>query len=112
MGFYSKAVGAMIALAIVGGGTAYLAKEGSSMIADAQAMVDEISGMYLIKAEIGLLSLYEDGSSEPLMQYAIPQGYIPAADIALLEDGIRLRGMADVMRLLEDLEVESVIPTE
>lgn len=52
------------------------------------------------------MALFEDGAEEPLAIYSTPITRINPADAALLADGIRLKSMSEVARLLEDLEVE------
>ncbi len=106
MAYHSRMLSALLATAIVGGGTAIIASDGE-IIEYAQAMVSEVV-CYVVKAEENAVVLYKEGEEEPLMVFAADTSHLPRTDIALLKNGIRLRGMGEVMRLLEDLEIESI----
>ena len=106
MGFHTKALGGLIAAAIIGGGTAYLATDGE-ITECVEAMVSEVI-CYVVKSEESSVVLYKEGEDEPLMSFAADLSRLPRADKELLKNGIRLRGMNEVMRLLEDLDIESV----
>ncbi len=105
MSFHTRALGALMATAIVGGCAAYIASNGD-IVSYAEAMVSEIV-CYVVKVEDCALVLYKEGEAEPLMKFAADISRLPKADVDLLKNGIRLRGMGDVMRLLEDLDIES-----
>lgn len=53
----------------------------------------------------GAPALFRDGEEEPLEVYSTPMEEINPADAAKLAEGIRLRGISEVNRLLEDLEI-------
>ena len=51
-------------------------------------------------------ALFSDDGTEPIAQYSTPIADVNPADAALLKEGIRLRGLTEVSRLLEDLDIE------
>lgn len=107
MAYHSRALSALLATVIVGGGTMFIASKGD-VIEYAQAMVSEVV-CYVVKAEGDSIVLYKEGEDEPIMVFSADTAYLPKADMELLKYGIRLRGMGEVMRLLEDLEIESLL---
>ncbi len=105
MSFYGKLAGALVSAAIIGGGAAYVADVSSDVMKEVTDLSSEIS-CYTIKQQGGTIALYKDGSPEPLAVYDMPVCGINAADSELLQEGIRLQGLSEVMRLLEDLDVD------
>lgn len=61
---------------------------------------------FILREYGNTMALFEEGAEEPLAVYSTPITQINPADAALLVDGIRLKSMSEVARLLEDLEVE------
>ena len=51
------------------------------------------------------MALFEEGADAPIAVYSTPITQINPADAALLADGIRLKTMSEVARLLEDVDV-------
>ena len=105
MSVYGKLAGAMLSVAIVGGSAAYVMSVSDEVIADVTSISEEIS-CYTIREYDGNIALYKDGQEEPVAVYSIPVEGISEADRALLHEGIRLQGLSEVSRLLEDLDVE------
>lgn len=105
MTFYGKAASALVALGIAGMCAAYTAKEGSEVLAQARLIADDVTHCYVIREHEGKIALFEDGDTEPLAVYSSEIGELTEADALLLRDGIRLRTMTEVSRLLEDLEI-------
>ena len=60
---------------------------------------------YIVREHNGVPALFRDGEEEPLEVYSTPMEEINPADAAKLAEGIRLRGISEVNRLLEDLEI-------
>lgn len=105
MSLYGKLAGGLISLALVGGSAAYVASAAGNVLTAAEQTAAEIS-CYVIKAQDGRITLFRDGSEEPLAIYSTPISEINPTDAELLKEGIRLRGLSEVSRLLEDLEIE------
>lgn len=105
MSLYGKLGGIAVTAALVGGAAAYIADIGGSVIADAAALSEQLS-CYVIKVAEDGVALYKEGNTQPLAVYSLPVGGVGAADMKLLQEGIRLKGMDEVMRLLEDLDIE------
>lgn len=106
MNFYGKLTGSLAALAIIGAGAAYAAGECSEVLAQAHELVSDTAACFIIKEYDGRVALFREGEEEPAAVYSTPVAQINPADARLLRDGIRLRGMSEVSRLLEDLDVE------
>lgn len=94
-----------MALALLGGSAAYVASVGDEVMAAAEQTVAELS-CYILKLYNGAPALFRDGEEKPLAVYSTPVGEINPSDAALLAEGIRLRGLSEVNRLLEDLDIE------
>ena len=94
MSFYSKMISSLAALAIIGGGAAYVAEQSSEVLTHAKETIYDSAEYFIL------------GESEPLAVYSTAVSQINPADALMLRDGIRLRGMREVGRLLEDLDVE------
>lgn len=60
---------------------------------------------FVLREESGKLALYREDIAEPLAVFDPPVSGLPAADAELLREGIRFKSQAEVMRLLEDLDV-------
>lgn len=60
---------------------------------------------FLLREEGGKLALYREDIAEPLAVFDPPLGGLTPADEELLREGIRFKSQAEVMRLLEDLDV-------
>jgi hypothetical protein len=106
MTFYGKLTSALAAAAIIGTSAAYVTSQSVSVLAEAEEMLTDTAKYYVIKEYDGKIALFEDGNDEPLAVYSTPLSQINQADAFLLNDGIRLKGMSDVARLLEDLDIE------
>lgn len=72
-------------------------------ITSAVARAEDIC--FLLREEGGKLALYREDIAEPLAVFDPPVFGLPAADAELLREGIRFKSQAEVMRLLEDLDV-------
>ena len=105
MSFYGRLTGGLIALTLLGGSAAYVASAAGNVLEAAEQTAAQLS-CYVLREYNGSVALFEDGSSEPVAQYTTPISEVNAADAALLREGIRLRGLAEVSRLLEDLDIE------
>lgn len=105
MSFYGKLAGGLISLALVGGSAAYVASAAGNVLTAAQQTAAELS-CYVIKEYNGSVALFKDGSDDPLAVYSTPLEEINPLDAELLKEGIRLRGLSEVSRLIEDLEIE------
>lgn len=105
MSFYGRIAGGLIALSLLGGGAAYVASVGNSVLAAAEQTAAELS-CYILKEYNGKPALFRDGEAEPVAVYSTPIDEINPSDAAMLIEGIRLRGLSEVSRLLEDLEIE------
>lgn len=105
MSVYGKLAGALISAAIVGCGAAYVMSAGGEVMAEVSSLSEELS-CYVIREHEGCIALFREGCDEPLATYRIPAEGISAADLELLHEGIRLQGLSDVTRLLEDLDIE------
>lgn len=105
MTFYGRMAGALCAAAIIGTAAAGVFSESSGVLAEAQSLADELS-CYIIKEYDGKVALFREGQDEPAAVYSTPIGQINPADAELLKKGIRIRGMTEAARLLEDLDVE------
>lgn len=60
---------------------------------------------FVLREEGGKIALYREDIAEPLAVYDAPLGGLTPADEELLREGVRFKSRAEVMRLLEDLEV-------
>ncbi len=105
MSFYGKIAGGLTALVLIGGGASYVASVGTGVLAAAEQTASELS-CYVVREYNGAVALFKDGSAEPLAVYSTPLEEINPMDAELLREGIRLRGLSEVSRLLEDLEIE------
>ncbi|MBQ8170659.1 MAG: hypothetical protein IJZ95_01590 [Oscillospiraceae bacterium] len=108
MSFYGKAAAGLVALTLAGGGAAYIASVGGDVMSMAQAVADEMT-CYIIREYNGGAALFREGDEQPLVVYHLPADGVNAADMEMLKNGIRLRSMDEVLRLLEDLDIESDI---
>ncbi len=104
MSIYGKFVSALIALVIAGFGMAYVAGMTDEVMADISSIAQE-AACYVLKEHNGAIALFKDGVEEPLAVYDFPMESINPADAQLLREGIRLCGMSEVTRLLEDLDL-------
>ncbi len=104
MSFYGRMLGGITALVLLGGSAAYIAAAGSGVLAAAEQTAAELS-CYILREYNGVPALFRDGDEEPLAVFSTPMEEINPADAAQLLQGVRLRGIADVNRLLEDLEI-------
>ncbi len=57
---------------------------------------------YLIQLSGDVLSVYAEGSKEPLEQYELPSGWLPEYDRILLEYGLRVQNTDELRELMED----------
>lgn len=98
MSVYKKLISAAAAVTILGCAAAYGAK-GTEPSFDAESC-------FILREYGSTMALFEDGAEEPIAVYSTPISQINPADAALLTEGIRLKSMSEVARLLEDLDVE------
>ncbi len=105
MTIYGRLTGTVMALALIAGGSAFAASAAGEIKDSLQLAAEELS-CYIVKEYNGSIALFKEGEAEPLAVYSTPMSEINSADAALLRSGIRLRGMSEVSRLLEDLDVE------
>lgn len=105
MTIYGKLTGTVIALALIAGGSAFAASAAGEVKDSLQAAAEQLS-CYIVKEYNGSVALFKEGEAEPLVVYSTAISEINSADAVMLKNGIRLRGMSEVSRLLEDLDVE------
>ena len=105
MSIYGKFASALIAVTIAGFGTAYIVGTTDEVMADVESIAQE-TACYVLKLQEGRIALFKEGESEPIAVYSAPMEDINPTDAKLLEDGIRLCGMTEVARLLEDLDLQ------
>lgn len=105
MSLYGKMAGGLIALTLVGGSAAYVASAAGSVLEAAEQTATQLS-CYVLREYNGSVALFSDDGTEPIVQYSTPIADVNPADAALLKEGIRLRGLTEVSRLLEDLDIE------
>ena len=105
MSFYGKLAAALVSAALAGGSAAYVMSIGNEVMADVSDISDQLS-CYVIREHEGQIALFKDGAEEPVATYSIPAEGINPADHELLREGIRLQDLGEVMRLLEDWDVE------
>lgn len=106
MSVYGKLAGTLVSVALIGGGAAYVMSVSDEVMAEVSSLSEEIS-CYIIREYEGDIALFKEGCDEPVAVYSIPAEGINAADRELLREGIRLQGLSDVTRLLEDLDIET-----
>lgn len=104
MSLYGKMMGGLTALALLGGSAAYVAGAGGKVLELAEQTAAEAS-CYIVREYNGVPALFRDGEEEPVAVYSTPMEDINPVDAAKLAEGIRLRGISEVNRLLEDLEI-------
>ncbi len=107
MSFYGKLGGLAVCTALIGGASVYIADIGGSVAATATELGEQLT-CYILKEQDGCVALFKEGSNTPVILYSLPAEGISAADAELLKKGIQLRGMDEVMRLLEDLDIDSL----
>ena len=105
MSLYGKMAGGLIALTLVGGSAAYVASAAGSVLEAAEQTATQLS-CYVLREYNGSVALFSDDGTEPIAQSSTPIADVNPADAALLKEGIRLRGLTEVSRLLEDLDIE------
>ena len=97
--------GGLIALTLVGGSAAYVASAAGRVL-EAAGQTEAQLSCYVLREYNGSVALFSDDGTEPIAQYSTPIADVNPADAALLKEGIRLRGLTEVSRLLEDLDIE------
>ncbi len=105
MSIHGKMAGALIALTITGFGAAYVASIGDEVMADVNSIAQEVS-CYILREYEGNIALFKEGEEEPIAVYSAPMEDINPADQKLLREGIRISGMTEVARLIEDLDLQ------
>lgn len=95
-------------MAIVGGASAYIADIGGKAIVEA-GRLSASAACYIVRLHGDKITVCKEGEEQPEAEFSLPAEGISAADARLLSDGIRLRGADDVLRLLEDLDIEGYI---
>ncbi len=98
MSMLKKLTGAIACLAITCSLTAYPARAENGQAINIK--------YYVLREYNKSAALFEDGKEEPIAVYSTPLSTLNAADAELIKEGIRLRGMDEVSRLLEDLDIE------
>ena len=104
MSLYGRMLGGLTALVIMGGSAAYVAGAGNRLLESVKETAAELS-CYILKEYNGTPALFRDGEEEPVAVYSTPMEDINPADAEKLVEGIRMRGISEVNRLLEDLEI-------
>ena len=104
MSLYGKLGGALLSVLLAGGGAVYLSAAQKETAT--QSVSAEAESYYILRLFDGNIALFKDGSDIPEVVYSMPVEFLNKADLALLEEGIRLNGISDVLRLIEDLELE------
>ena len=105
MSVYGKLAGALVSVALIGGSAAYVKTLGDEVMADVSEISSQLS-QYIIMEYEDKIALFEEGSDSPLAVYSVPIDGINPADYELLKEGIRLRDLSEVARLLEDWDIE------
>ena len=105
MSIYGKLCGALLAVTMVGGGAAYITSVGNDTMTELNDIIETLT-YYEIREYNGNIALFKDGCDEPETIFSTPIDSLNPADAALIYDGIRLRGISDISRLIEDLELE------
>ncbi len=105
MSVYGKLAGALVSVALIGGSAAYVKTLADEVMADVSEISSQLS-RYVIMEYEGKIALFEEGGDSPLAVYSVPIDGINAADYELLKEGIRLRDLSEVARLLEDWDIE------
>lgn len=104
MSIYGRFISVLLVLVIAGFGIAYISSAADEVMADVESIAQE-TACYVIKSYEGGIALFKDGEEEPIAVYDAPMESINATDARLLEEGIRLCGMREVARLIEDLDL-------
>ncbi len=105
MSIFGKFLSALLALVITGFGIAYLVGMADDVMADVSVVAQE-TACYTLREHEGGIALFKDGEEAPIAVYALPMESISPTDARLLREGIRLCGMSEVIRLLEDLDIQ------
>ncbi len=105
MTHYGKMAAILTAVGIAGCMVSYAAAAYNDYSAETNyAAADE--ECFVVKEYNGVVALFSEGKEAPIAVYNTPIDYINPADAEMLKDGIRLKSMDEVARLLEDLDVE------
>ena len=105
MSLYGKMAGGLIAMTLERCSAAYVASAAGSVLEASEQTAAQLS-CYVLREYNGSVALFSDDGTEPIAQYSTPIADVNPADAALLKEGIRLRGLTEVSRLLEDLDIE------
>ena len=105
MSIYGKLCGALLAVTMVGGGAAYITSVGNDTMSELNSIIETLT-YYELREYNGNIALFKDGCEEPEAVFSTPLDSLNPADAALISEGIRLHGISDVSRLIEDLELE------
>lgn len=105
MSVYSKLVSILLVLVIMGFGVAYIVSVSDEVMADVSSIAQEVS-CYILREHEGKIALFKEGEEEPIAVYSAPMESINPVDQQLLKDGIRISGMTEVARLIEDLDLQ------
>ena len=105
MSIYGKLAGALAAVTITGFGAAYVASAGNEVMADVNSIAQEAS-YYILCEHEGNIALFKEGESEPIAVYTAPMEDINPVDRQMLQEGIRISGMTEAARLIEDLDLQ------
>jgi len=71
MSLYGKLAGALVSVAIVGCGAAYVISASDEVMAEVSELSSELS-YYVIREYNGDIALFKDGSDEPVAIYDLP----------------------------------------
>ena len=105
MSVYGKFISVLLTLVIIGFGIAYVASVGDEVMADMSSVSQELS-CYILREHEGKIALFKEGEEVPLAIYSAPMESINPVDQQMLKEGIRISGMTEVARLIEDLDLQ------
>lgn len=105
MSIYGKLLSALLVLVMIGFGIAYVKSVSDEVMADVSSVAQEVS-YYVLREHEGNIALFKEGEDEPIAVYAAPIDSINPVDMQLLKEGIRISGMTEVARLIEDLDLQ------
>lgn len=105
MSLYGKLAGALVSAAVIGAGAAYITAQSSEVMARVSDLAEELS-LYSLREYQGQIALFKGDAEEPVALYSMPVDGLNPADLSLLREGISLRGLEEVARLLDDLGIE------
>ena len=105
MSIYGKLLSALLVLVMIGFGIAYVQSVSGEVMADVSSVAQEAS-CYVLREHEGSIALFKEGEDDPIAVYTAPIDSINSVDMQLLKEGIRISGMTEVARLIEDLDLQ------